>query len=100
MTGLLYSDNLVLYDKLEEDHRAMVGCFAKVCKRGLEVNRDKSKVMVFSGEEGLECEVCMCQILNICDVFWMDKGAVGRGWVRGGLKVLLALFLILGVYQY
>ena len=26
-------------------------------RRGLEVNADKSKVMVFDGKEGLECEI-------------------------------------------
>ena len=44
--------------ELEEDLRAMVGWFAKVCRRkGLKVNAGKSKVMVLNGEEGLECEV-------------------------------------------
>ena len=31
--GLLYPDDLVLCGKLEEDLRAMVGWFDKVCKR-------------------------------------------------------------------
>ena len=34
-----------------------MGRFADVCRRGLKVNAGKSKVMVLSGEEGLECEV-------------------------------------------
>ena len=34
----------------------MVGWFGEVCRRGLKVNADKSKVMVLSIEEGLECE--------------------------------------------
>ena len=34
----------------------MVGRFLEVCRRGLKVNVDKSKVMVLSGEEGSECE--------------------------------------------
>ena len=38
--------------------RVMVGRFAKVCRRrGLKVNADKSKVMVLSGKEGIECEI-------------------------------------------
>ena len=42
----------------EEDLRAMLGHFVEVCKRRcLKVNVGKSKVMVLSGEEGLECEV-------------------------------------------
>ena len=35
-----------------------MGHFVEVCRRtGLKVNTGKSKVMVFNGEEGLECEV-------------------------------------------
>ena len=35
-----------------------MGRFAEVCRReGLKVNGGKSKVMVFAGDEGLECEV-------------------------------------------
>ena len=50
--------NFVLYGKLEEDLRAMVGRFVEVCRRkGLKVNGGKSKVVVMNGEEGLECEV-------------------------------------------
>ena len=38
--------------------RAILGRFAEVCRRrGLKVNASKSKVMVLSGEQGLECEV-------------------------------------------
>ena len=56
--GLLYVDDLVLCDELEEDLRVMVGRFAEVCKvGGLKVNAGKSKVMVLEGEERLECEV-------------------------------------------
>ena len=36
-----------------------MGHFVEVCRRGLKVNADKSKVMVLGGEEGLECEVCV-----------------------------------------
>ena len=36
---ILYADDLVLCDELEEDLRAMVGCFVEVCRRrGLKVN--------------------------------------------------------------
>ena len=37
----------------------MVGRFVQVCRRGLKVNADESKVMVLNGEDGLECEVLM-----------------------------------------
>ena len=37
----------------------MVGHFVEVCRRGLEVNARKSKVIVLNGKEGLECEVCV-----------------------------------------
>ena len=58
MPGLLYADDLVLCDKSEENLRVMVGQFAEICRRrGLKVNAGKSKVMVMSGEEGLEYEV-------------------------------------------
>ena len=30
-----------------------------VCRRGLKVNVGKTKVMVFDGDEGLKCEVCV-----------------------------------------
>ena len=58
LLGLLYADDLVLCGEPEEDLRVMVGQFAEVCRRReLKVNVGKSKVMVLSGEEGLECEV-------------------------------------------
>ena len=41
----------------EEDLRLMVGRFVEVCRRGLKVNTDRSKVMVLNEEYGLECEV-------------------------------------------
>ena len=60
MSGFLYADELVLCGESEEGLRAMVGCFAEVCRRrGLRVNAGKSKVMVLGGEEGLKCEVCV-----------------------------------------
>ena len=41
----MYADDLVLCGRLEEDLRAMVGCFAEVCRRrGLKVN-DLDKVI-------------------------------------------------------
>ena len=59
MPDLLYVDDLVLYDELEEDLREMVAHFVEVCRRrGLKVNASKRKVMVLGGE-GVECEVCM-----------------------------------------
>ena len=33
LPGLLYADNLVLCDELEEGLRAMVGCFAELYRR-------------------------------------------------------------------
>ena len=57
MSGLLYAGDLVLCGEWEEDLRMMVGQFAEVCRRrGLKVKAGKSKVMILSGEEGLECE--------------------------------------------
>ena len=35
----------------------MVEVFVELCRRGLKVSVDKSKVMVLSGEEGLESEI-------------------------------------------
>ena len=53
LPDLLYADDLVLWDELEEDLRAMVGRFVKVCmKRGLKFIAGKSKVMVLAGDEG------------------------------------------------
>ena len=37
--------------------KVMVGSFVEVCRRGLKVNADKSKVKVLGGVEGLESEV-------------------------------------------
>ena len=63
MPGLLQADDLVLCGELNEDLRAMVGCFIEVYRRrGLKVNAGKSKVMMLGGEEGLECEVCIDKI--------------------------------------
>ena len=39
----------------------MVGHFVEVCRRrGMKVNVGKSKVIVLGGEEGFQCEVCVC----------------------------------------
>ena len=59
MPVLLYTDDLGLCGESEEDLRVMVGCFVEVCRRGLKINTDKSKVMVSGGEEALEYEVCV-----------------------------------------
>ena len=62
MPGLLYADDLDLCGESEEDLKAMVGSFAEVCRRDLQVNADNSKVMFLCGEEGLESEVCIDRI--------------------------------------
>ena len=60
MPGLFHAGDLVLCGEPEETLRAMVGRFAKVCRRrGLKVNASKSKVILFGGEEGFEYEVCL-----------------------------------------
>ena len=35
----------------------MVGCFVEVCRRGLKLNEDKSKMIELGGEEGLGWEI-------------------------------------------
>ena len=56
----MYAAGLVLCGEFKKDMRAMVGHFVEVCKRrSLKVNAGKSKVMVLSEEEGMECEVCI-----------------------------------------
>ena len=58
LPDLLYTDDLALWGQSEEDLRAMVGWFVKVCrKKGRKVNAGKSKAMVLNGEKGLECGV-------------------------------------------
>ena len=39
-----------------------MGRFSKACRRDLKVNAGTNKVMLLSGEEGLECEVCVNEI--------------------------------------
>ena len=49
----------------EEDLRAMVGRFVEMCRRrGLKINADKTKVMVFGGE-GKEHDWSKFHISNI-----------------------------------
>ena len=58
MLGFLYSDDLSLYVDLEENLKAMVKRFVEVCSnRVLKVNEYKSKLIVLTKGEGLECEV-------------------------------------------
>ena len=58
MPGLLYVHDLC--GESEEDLRAIVGCFIKVCRRrGLKFNAGEIKVLMLGGEERLECEVCV-----------------------------------------
>ena len=50
LSGLLYAGDLVLYGESEKDLRVMMGWFAEVCRRGLNVNAGKSKMMVLRME--------------------------------------------------
>ena len=87
----MFADDLALCSELEEDLRTVMRHFVEVCRRrGLKINVGKSKVMVFSREEGLECEVCMDWMclehvseFKYWDVFWtneaqMMQSVVGR----------------------
>ena len=50
--------DLVLCGESKEVLSSMVRRFAKVCRRRiLKINAGKGKVMVLSGEKGLECEL-------------------------------------------
>ena len=54
---------MVFCDESEEDLRAKVGYFIKECRRrALKFNEGKSNVMVLSGEEELEYEICIDRI--------------------------------------
>ena len=64
LPGLLYVDDLVICGESKEDLRVMVGGFAEVFRRGLKINAGKSKVLVLSEEEGLECEVHVFKYLG------------------------------------
>ena len=46
LSGLLYEDGLVLHGELEDDARAMVGCFVELFRKCLKVKAVKSNVMV------------------------------------------------------
>ena len=47
LPSLLYADDMVLCDELEEDLMAMLGRFVKMCiRRGLKINAGKSKMMI------------------------------------------------------
>ena len=59
LPDFMYADDLVLCGELKEDLRVIVGHFVEVCRLSLKVNACKSKVMVLSEKEGLECEVCV-----------------------------------------
>ena len=75
LTGLLNTDDLGLRGESVGNLRAIVGQFVEVCKRrGLKLNADKRKVMVLSGEEGLECEFCVDGIrLENVSEFLLDE---------------------------
>ena len=63
LKSLLYAEDLVLCDELEEDLTAMLGRFVELCrKRGLKVNAGKSNMLILGGEEKLKCEVCVDEI--------------------------------------
>ena len=83
----------------------MVGHFVEVCRRSLKVIVGKSKMMMLSGEEGLECEVCMdgMQLEHVSEFKYLgcvldesdtDETKCRRKVVR---EVLLGLWLKLGV---
>ena len=57
LPGFLNGDDLVMYCESEEDLKVMVGCFVEVCRRGLKLNEDKSKMIELGGEEGLGWEI-------------------------------------------
>ena len=60
LLDLLYADDSVLCGKLEEDLNAMVGYFVEICRRGLKIDADNSKVILLLGEgESLQCVVCV-----------------------------------------
>lgn len=58
LSDLLYADDLVLVGENESELKLMIESFDKVCiRRGMRVNADKSKVMVFGGEDGSVCDI-------------------------------------------
>ena len=55
LSGLLYTDDLVLCGDSKKNLMAKVRRFVEVCRRrGLKVNAGKSKVILLGGEEGSE----------------------------------------------
>ena len=50
MPDLLYADNQALCSELEKELKVVVRCYVEVF-RGLDVNVDKSRVMVLGWEE-------------------------------------------------
>ena len=45
---------------MEEDLKVMVVDFVEACRRrGLKLKADNTKVMMLSGDEGLECKICV-----------------------------------------
>ena len=76
LPGLLHAENWIFCGVAEEDLKVMMRRFVEVCRRrGVKVNKNKNKVMVIGGEEGLECDIpgdgynwSKCQSLNILDV--------------------------------
>ena len=58
MPGLLHKNDLVLVWRVREDLKGMVGIFVEVCRRSsLKDNANKTKLAVFGGGEGFECEI-------------------------------------------
>ena len=81
----------------EEDLRTIVGQFVEVCRRkGLKVNVGKSKVMVMSGEERLECEVhvdgiCLDHVSEFKYLGCVLDGTECSRKVAGGKRVANAI---------
>ena len=59
MPGLLYVDDLALCSGSKEELKVMVSRFVEVCRRGLKINAEKSKVIVLGGYEELGGEFCV-----------------------------------------
>ena len=59
LLGLWYADDLVLCGESEEDLKVMMGHIVEMCRRYFKINANKSKMIVLSGEEGLEYDIHM-----------------------------------------
>ena len=91
----------VLCGESEEHLNLMVGRFAEICsRRDLKVNTDKSKVMMFGGEEGLEGEIRVelcnrrnCQSSNIWGTEFAEcrRYVVSLGKVAGAIRSLITV---------